>query len=222
MTILTESQLPLTGLELKERGIASVSRPGKKTGYKPEPVDERFWRQVDVDGECWVWLGLKGDYGHGRFATGHVHGKRAKLVSAARWAYEYTFGPLPPDLEIDHLCRNPPCVNPEHLEPVTHAVNMRRGKNPAKTHCPRGHEYSQENTRSYEGRRFCRACERQRKTEYRCHPRPRRDRRTKCMRGHTFDKANTYITVEGRRSCLTCIHARNRKRRAVAARVRLA
>ena len=160
MTTLTEHQPPLTGLELKEQGIASLER--KKTGYKPEPVAERFWRHVDVDGDCWLWLGMKGDYGYGRFALGHANGKRTKTVSAARWAYEYTLGPIPAGLEPDHLCRTPPCVNPEHLELVTHAENMRRGKNANATHCPHGHEYNEENTRLYDGRRFCRACKRQR------------------------------------------------------------
>lgn len=64
-------------------------------------------------------------------------------VLAHRAAYELTRGPIPDGMELDHLCQNPPCVNPGHLEPVTHAENMRRAMS---THCINGHEYTPENT----------------------------------------------------------------------------
>lgn len=74
--------------------------------------------------------------------------------------YELLVGPVPGGLELDHLCRNPPCCNPAHLEPVTHAENMRRA-GLAVTHCKHGHEYAEANTYlDKRGRRSCRECNR--------------------------------------------------------------
>jgi hypothetical protein len=81
-----------------------------------------------------------------------------------RVSYEAFKGPIPDGLTIDHLCRNRACVNPEHLEPVTMRVNCLRGESPAavharKTHCPKGHEYSAENTYRHKGNhRMCKLC----------------------------------------------------------------
>lgn len=85
---------------------------------------------------------------------------------AHRAVYEALVGPIPPELELDHLCRNPACVNPAHLEPVTRKENVRRGYW-GKNHCKHGHVYDDENTRWYTFKngkkvRFCRTCERQR------------------------------------------------------------
>lgn len=91
-----------------------------------------------------------------------------KMRLAHRVAYEIHVGPIPDGLEIDHLCRVRCCVNPDHLEPVTHRENMRRSpswnsvgrRQKAKTHCPKGHPYSGYNlivTKS--GCRFCRKCQ---------------------------------------------------------------
>lgn len=81
----------------------------------------------------------------------------------ARQVWQSKFGVLDKSLVIDHLCRNPACINTDHLEPVTQAENVRRGDvwkiHGLKTHCPRGHEYNEQNTRVYNGRRHCRACD---------------------------------------------------------------
>jgi hypothetical protein len=75
-------------------------------------------------------------------------------------AYEMLVGPVPDGLELDHLCRVPACVNPDHLEPVTHIENVRRGRSywAERTHCSAGHEYTRENTRITKRGRTCRAC----------------------------------------------------------------
>ncbi len=86
-----------------------------------------------------------------------------RLQPAHRVTYRILVGEIPAGLEIDHLCRNPGCVNPDHLEPVTHSVNQQRAGD-VKTHCPSGHPYDSPESR-YEypdGRRACRECARER------------------------------------------------------------
>jgi hypothetical protein len=80
-----------------------------------------------------------------------------KEIPVHRWMYEYFNGPIPDGLEIDHLCKTKRCVNPDHLEPVTHAVNMARYAATI-THCPLGHAYTEENTLRKRKGRACRTC----------------------------------------------------------------
>lgn len=71
---------------------------------------------IDPDSGCWVWQGYRDRNGYGRHRVEWAH----------RWSYEHHVGPIPPEHEIDHLCSNPPCVNPDHLEPVTRVEHVRR------------------------------------------------------------------------------------------------
>ena len=141
----------------------------------PRPTTtERFWNKVDksgpiplrkkAPGNCWLWLSETTDNGYGRFFA------NKRKVMAYRWSYERFVGAIPEGLQLDHLCRTPACVNPNHLEPVTPRENVRRGsisaaareRQLAKSHCPRGHAYSGDNlyVRPSDGARQCRTCNR--------------------------------------------------------------
>jgi len=119
---------------------------------------QRFWNKVRKSNNCWIWVATKNKEGYGKFWFNKKH------LKAHRFAYEMFIGLIPKDLTIDHLCRNPSCVNPEHLESVTLKENILRGKgvgviNSKKTHCIHGHEFTEENTYIYSnGDRKCRTC----------------------------------------------------------------
>lgn len=115
------------------------------------PLSERFWDRVDRTGECWPWLGHIRRDGYGSFPV------NSQMRYAHRVAYELVVGPIPAGLELDHLCRNRRCVRPDHLEPVTHLENMRRGVRATTraTHCIRGHVLDYTDSK---GKRGCRTC----------------------------------------------------------------
>lgn len=109
---------------------------------------------------CWLWDADKCWYpsGYPRLWDGY------RYVCAHRYVYERLIGPVPAELDIDHLCRTPRCINPMHLEPVTRQVNILRGVSPSakqakQTHCKYGHPFDEANTiRRVNGGRRCRAC----------------------------------------------------------------
>lgn len=119
----------------------------------------RFWSRVKQGGadECWEWQGRTDSKGYGGFDAGG-RGHRAH-----RFAYISLRGPIDPTLTLDHLCRNPACVNPLHLEPVTSRRNTLRGESPVaenarRTHCRRGHPYAGHNLVVWKNKRYCRKC----------------------------------------------------------------
>src|SRR5262245_17929513 len=113
---------------------------------------DRFWNHVYKEpGEkaCWLWEGAQYSNGYGMFRVS-ISKKKRRFLSH-RYAYELLVGPIPIGLEIDHLCRVTSCVRPDHLEPVTHRENVRRGYswagiNSKKTECPQGHPYTAKTT----------------------------------------------------------------------------
>ncbi len=156
----------------------SYNRPMKT---RPVPKTrsrlQRFIRKIsfdDVSG-CWIWTSLIAPNGYAVL----YDGAKGRKQPAHRIAYEIFVGMVPFGLELDHLCRVRHCVNPEHLEAVTHLENVRRGIAAIKkkrgifpkgaggwqklnTHCPKGHLYSGENLYvSPKGFRACRECRRE-------------------------------------------------------------
>ena len=165
---------------------------------------------------CFVWLGSTQTrhgltYGRLRVGTNGAY-------LAHRASYEITKGTIPDGMELDHLCRNTLCVNPDHLEAVTHQVNCARGKKAQQTHCLRGHEYTEANTyRHKSGGRYCRTCFLERankkekeKREATGQPWIRGAKRTHCKRGHPAIEANE--NYHGRRRCRICANMKQMER----------
>lgn len=132
-----------------ERG--SVSGAGRKG----KPLREMF--DVDDVTGCWVWR-TPTDGGYGRLTI------KGRLLYAHRVVYVMLRGPVDPELDLDHLCRNRACVNPDHVEPVAPRINVLRGvaAKESRTRCSRGHELTEDNVITYASRvrgwRSCRSC----------------------------------------------------------------
>jgi len=143
-------------------------------------IDRLYGKAVAGRSGCIIWTGhVRKDDGYGSMGIAG----RTRLVH--RVAYELMVGPIPSGLVVDHTCHNRDlmcggeldclhrrCINPHHLEAVTNGENGRRsrhtliGKNVRKTHCPKDHEFTPENTRTGgHGERVCRECEREYRAE---------------------------------------------------------
>ena len=127
---------------------------------------KRFMDKVlQVPNGCWLWCSTISGCGYAYFTLNY------KMIRAHRIAYQLFKGDIPTGLQIDHLCRNRDCVNPEHLQPVTCSENLRRGltgkiNNPQtkKTQCPNGHPLIEGNLTRYTksiGFRRCLMCNRE-------------------------------------------------------------
>jgi HNH endonuclease len=183
-------------------------------------LEERLLAKVQIypDG-CWFWTGAKSTGGYGHFYDGRG------VRPAHRVSYEFYKGPIPDGLVLDHLCGHPSCVNPNHLEPVTERVNILRASgtgaiNAKKTHCPQGHEYTEENTYKLpDGRRRCITCmkdywlrseRRARRMAKSAASREAWSPVTHCKHGHPYDEDNTEW-YHGKRRCRTCHSSKWRK-----------
>jgi hypothetical protein len=160
-------------LQLREAEMAK--------GMKPSDPVERFFKRVspEPNSGCWLWTGNAIPAGYGQFRVGSMADGSRRYVMAHRFSFEAAKGAIPKGMCLDHLCRMPLCVNPDHLEPVTRGENVRRGltgnpetnggarHNRSKTHCPKGHPYNPENTYVNRlGHRSCRACQRAAQLRY--------------------------------------------------------
>lgn len=178
-------------------------RYGRTTLLARPTAEERFWNLVEKTDGCWLWLGTPDQNGYGAF---HAHGEKWR---AHRYSYTIMIGAIPDGLTIDHVCRTRLCVRPDHLEAVSPKTNSQR-RSAVITHCPKGHEYTPENTGRSNGRRFCRICSRlaSKLYERRKYAVPddvvENKAKTHCPQGHEYSPENTYVH-RSKRACRTCM-----------------
>jgi len=166
-----------------------------------------FWKGTP----CWIWKGQLSPLGYGRF---WANGRKG---FAHRFSYQHHIRTIPKGLELDHLCRNPACSNPQHLEPVTHAVNIGRGatsqrnreRAAVQTHCANGHILSADNVYLRLGKwRVCKICSRRRTREWaKAHINLDRNKpgenvariqtaKTHCAKGHPYAGENLTVLIQ--------------------------
>lgn len=115
---------------------------------------------------CIVYEGSKDKDGYGKTKVG------GRYVRVHRLSWEHEFGPIPEGLWVLHHCDNPPCINPDHLflgtakDNAEDCLSKNRNVHQKKTHCSRGHEFNEKNTRFYKHQRFCRPCMAMHQTQY--------------------------------------------------------
>lgn len=127
-----------------------------------KPRDEvRIYSRLVLVGDCWTWPGAN-NKGYGQVSLD------GRMQQVHRVVFEHLRGPIPDGLHLDHLCRVPPCCNPDHLDPVTHAVNVQRGQHHKqgfafRQFCDRGHELTPENVARWGDRKqaCCLPCRRE-------------------------------------------------------------
>lgn len=127
---------------------------------------KHFWENVLFTTLCWEWLGWETNSGYAQFRIG------IKKYLVHRISYEMYKGIIPKYYEVDHLCKNKKCVNPDHLESVEGKENNRRSNskssiNSKKTNCNNGHEFTIQNTYvTKQGHRECIICMKKLNKEY--------------------------------------------------------
>lgn len=139
------------------------------TWYRDTKPRERLLAKlVPQPNGCWHWTGVVDRKGYG-----HVGYKGKRGESLQRAVYDCFVGPIPDGHDVDHTCHNKDltcvrlgakcmhrrCGNPAHLTPIPRVENGQIAKARI-TYCPANHEYTEENTYIFEGRRFCKTCQR--------------------------------------------------------------
>lgn len=110
---------------------------------------------IKTESGCWIWLGALSTGGYGRVSIDGI------VQQAHRVSYELFVGEIPNGHELHHTCNERSCINPQHLQPLTHKQHARVVTD-AITHCRWGHEYTPENTyiKASNGKRECNTCRR--------------------------------------------------------------
>lgn len=167
---------------------------------------DRFLAKVYLASNgCWEWTAYRNRLGYGVFC---VSKREKRTTMAHRLSYEYFVGDVPAEHEMDHLCRNPSCVNPTHLEAVTHSVNVQRGLAgdlmPSDRRIVKaGNAVKRGFGIKPEWREIARAAVATTKAE-----------RTCCGHGHPWTPDNTYLNPAGKRYCRACLYANQARLRA--------
>lgn len=171
----------------------------------------RFQAKCVAAGDCIVWTGRTGVKGHGLFDVRPLDGVgRSRPVQAHRWIYEHLIGPIPDGAAVHHTCENPPCVNVEHLMPVSAWEHKREHRSDLCPTCGAAWDASNTYVHSLTGYRRCR----------RCHARRARERKRAMSKGRPplqpcgTNAAYARHRKKGERPCDECLEARARYIRA--------
>lgn len=136
-------------------------------------LQTRFLAKVQKTETCWNWTASK-YRGYGQFWNGQ------KLVAAHRIAWEwYNDQSIPEGFTVDHICQNPSCVNPKHLQAITMFDNCVLGSKAQNTHCPKGHPFEGRNVIWVKTSRMCRICKQAKDRRYHWRNRERINARKK-------------------------------------------
>jgi HNH endonuclease len=187
------------------------------TSVQFDELPERRRKKIHIkpDSGCFLWTGALRVRGYGQIRI------RGKGYLAHRVIYEHFNGPIAEGFDLHHRCHTPPCVNPDHLEPLPHAEHSRLqiAHNRLKTHCIHGHPFDEANTYLYDHgqRRACKTCKDLRRTKSPWGPGKYPNsigmlnaQKTHCPKGHPYDETNT-IFHAGSRMCRVCDNERKRR-----------
>ena len=150
----------------------------KQSSEGPALLVDRFWKKVrkgEGREDCWEWTAARikssrtGELGYGAITVGSKRDKTKRTEYAHRLSWIINYGEISDGLSVLHQCDNPACVRPDHLflgttkDNAVDMANKDRWRNQYKdnppTHCKRGHEFTEANTRTGgKGERVCRAC----------------------------------------------------------------